>query len=71
MDIILKTMFTGKKGFNQNMQTGKKDLTKEEVEEILSIGKGIKFRKDVYRRSSMHMDTRPSFGTIFEFITKI
>jgi len=42
--------------------------TKEEVEEILSIGKGIKFRKDVYRRSSMHMDTRPSFGTIFEFV---
>ena len=35
---------------------------------IQTIGKGIKFRKDVYRRSSMHMDTRPSFGTIFEFV---
>jgi hypothetical protein len=31
--VLQSGYFTGKKGFNQNMQTGKKDLTKEEVEE--------------------------------------
>lgn len=35
---------------------------------IQTIGRGIKFRKDVYRESSMRMDTRPSFETIFEFV---
>jgi len=31
--VLQSGYFTGKKGFNQNMQTGKKDLTKDEVEE--------------------------------------
>jgi len=35
---------------------------------IMTIGKGIKFKADVYKKSSMDMDVRPNFEEIFQYV---